>query len=257
MANQAAKLVLDVNQVTGKSPATADTKAEISVNGTPKFVVDTGTDWAVIAGSGLTIAVVVVATWLQLKSFSKSLKSNEDIAEKNRETEKSLGIESADLEKEKLRSEFISTSRQSWINSLRDTIAEYVSAALAVSDLHSLSEGNKSHRNEMERCRQIELSLEFDYRLHEAKSKALQLKTKIYLLANPNENDFQELFAVINYLHEKAVFEAKTGLETEAKSVVEKSQIILKKEWERVKKLEGLTKQNDEPSPKSNVESIQ
>lgn len=257
MTNQATKLVLDVNQVTGKPPTTADTKAEISVNGTPKFVVDTGTDWAVILGSGVTIFVVIVTTWLQLQSFKKTLKSNESIAEENRETEKSLGIESADFEKEKLRSEFISTSRQNWINNLRDTISEYVSAALAVSDLHEYSQGTKPHRKQLDDSRNIELALEWGYRLHEAKSKALQLKTKIYLLANPYENEFQELFAVIDDLHKKAVFEAKTGLETEAKSVVEKSQIILKKEWERVKKLEGLTKQNDEPSPKSNVESIQ
>lgn len=241
MTNQATKLVLDVNQVTGKSPATADTKAEISVNGTPKFVVDTGTDWAVILGSGVTIFVVVVTTWLQLQSFKKSLKSNENIAEENRETEKSLAKESADLEKRKLRSEFISTSRQNWIDTLRDTISEYVSAALAVSDLHALSQGTKPHQTKLEESRNIELSLEWGYRMQEARSNALQLKTKINLLANPSEEEFKELLAVINVLHEKAVVEASARLDTEAKSVVEKSQIVLKKEWDRVKKLEGLT----------------
>ncbi len=119
-----------------------------------------------------------------------------------------------------IRSQVLSVNRQQWINTLRDTISEYVSL-LWVSSAGFLDDQNSYP--EMQRVTQV--------------------KTKLSLLLNPTEEDHKQLDQLLTKAMVQVAQESqKTQVSKEFIDIHDEitrlSQRILKREWERVKTLE-------------------
>ena len=120
------------------------------------------------------------------------------------------------------RKQTTATLRQQWIDSLRDNIAELSSI------INYLLIDNE-----------IPLATDDDKKIY---LRLYNLESKIQLLLNPKENDHIELIEIIG----KLLIETHNTAEDGTSRInrvsdihnlfIEKSQVILKKEWERVKK---------------------
>ncbi len=117
-----------------------------------------------------------------------------------------------------LRRTIVSTSRQAWINTLRDSIAELqTKSIIIVEESHS-----DDHKDMIDAIKALYLLL-----------------NKIQLLLNPTEEDHIELIALLKLLyHISAISTSTSDKEFEGlqAKITEKSQAVLKKEWIRVKK---------------------
>lgn len=119
----------------------------------------------------------------------------------------------------------LSANRQAWINTLRDLIAEYISITGL---MHA---GDWSSRTE----------IEFDQKME----RLALLSAKVRLMLNPKEEDHQRLGQLLGDLLLTMGGRAATGDKRDAKrartlveELVPLSQSILKREWERVKRVE-------------------
>lgn len=113
--------------------------------------------------------------------------------------------------------------RQAWINSLRDTVADFITS-IYVSQIQISGSvtGNDDIRNTIEVNKRNQLEVSY------------RLKEKICLLINPKEVDHRELIRLV----ENALNASIEGRETESIlfEVRKHAQIILKTEWDVVKK---------------------
>ena len=121
------------------------------------------------------------------------------------------------------KNQMLGPMRQAWINSLRDTVSEFV-ATVSIGMPQSAGllspDDTLRHSAQMERQAQIQ--------------KAYLLKAKIQLLINPKEEMHTELVRLA-----EAVFSAYTSGGSASPSVVallEHTQTVLKTEWNVVKK---------------------
>jgi hypothetical protein len=119
----------------------------------------------------------------------------------------------------------LSTNRQAWINALRDLISEYIS----ISGL--IHAGDWSNRTE----------IEFDQKME----RLALLSSKIRLMLNPKEDDHQRLSKLLGDLLLTMGGRATAGDKRDAQTarklvneLVPLSQSVLKREWERVKRVE-------------------
>ena len=215
--------VLAKNTLPLNSPT--KTNAEIHVASMPKIEVDAGVDWGIILGATVTIVTLLVTTFFTIRTYKLSLKSQEDVATQARSQDR-----------ETTKAQILSGYRQDWINTLRDTTAEYVTSVMTISDLHALKAGTFQQHNQTE---PKDKALEWNYRFHEAKSASAVLKYKLLLLANPTEPDFKTYLRLVDALYEHAV-DGEQNLTPTANSLIGTAQTILKTEWDRVKTLEGL-----------------
>lgn len=116
----------------------------------------------------------------------------------------------------------ISANRQAWINTLRDTVAEYQSCVGVMSFL-LVSENLANMIN----------SSEFRERL----ARVEFLRSKIRLLINPNEADHVKLVEIISEpVAGGLTDESLKRIGTARDEIAMISQKILKREWERVKR---------------------
>ena len=119
-------------------------------------------------------------------------------------------------ELERSREAIVSNNRQKWINTLRDDISKFLASTTKL-----VSDKSESNNGGLKRENVDALWLEF---------------YKIQLLLNPNEEDHNNL---ISYLRDVIAAINDTDSFTNKRSdVIETSQIILKREWERVKRFE-------------------
>ncbi len=116
-----------------------------------------------------------------------------------------------------------SNNRQEWINTLRDSLAEYISEMVLVSG-RSYS-GNATEAEYLESTKSLS-----------------RIESKIELLLNPNEKDHQELAKLLEGSSRDCwrqnvdnFRELPLISSNNRKRIVALSQKILKREWERVK----------------------
>lgn len=82
-----------------------------------------------------------------------------------------------------------------------------------------------------------ELVASWELEKRRIKQFAVSLKSKIEMLSNPNEKNFQELIVLVNEALIKAeVVSGDSGKTCE--SIIRISQVILKSEWNRAKRME-------------------
>ncbi|HVS26551.1 MAG TPA: hypothetical protein VHE58_04545 [Burkholderiales bacterium] len=114
------------------------------------------------------------------------------------------------------------TNRQAWINSLRDAFAEFISLA----SLLSLVPAGRE--------------------LYEKVERLAFLEAKIKLLLNPKETDHQQLMSLVGDTRRAVAATIRTSREEkdhellveDVKALVPLVQAVLKREWERVKRVE-------------------
>lgn len=118
----------------------------------------------------------------------------------------------------------VTTSRQQWINALRDAIADFSAKA---SMIYSLAKNRYANEQSIQRIEEL-----------------VQLNYKIELLINPNEADHAKLSQLVNGIASSLKLakvedsSLDTSLDQKQSELVSLSQKILKREWERVKKSE-------------------
>jgi hypothetical protein len=116
----------------------------------------------------------------------------------------------------------VSSSRHNWINTLRDTISEFLSSCSRVVIFYPLEKGERNLSVLLER-----VSL---------------LKHKVALLLNPNETLHRELLRAVYELNGITMENAGTNQSKSSdfgnvnRKLTESAQKVLKSEWEIVKK---------------------
>lgn len=174
---------------------------------------------------------VVFSPLVQIMISKRQLKVQTESLDKQLEAqieslEKQLGHQLISIDKQ-IRSTVLSKNRQDWINSLRDNVSMFISSGFAL-----LLMTKKTQYNEI-RAKIEEL---------------LQYSSKIKLLINPKEDDHANLVLKVDQVVYQVIgeFTAKNGNDKQgveiAKTLINEliilSQIIFKREWERVKTLE-------------------
>jgi ABC-type oligopeptide transport system ATPase subunit len=125
--------------------------------------------------------------------------------------------------KNQINASVVSANRQTWINRLRDELATLVGI------VHHLP---SAHANE---------TVSTDSAISEY-GRFVEKFQVIKLLINPKEADHQELIRLIESADKKIIESiikkqaSASEFETAGKRIVDQSQIVLKREWERVKK---------------------
>ena len=122
--------------------------------------------------------------------------------------------------RQQFKANVVSANRQTWINTLRDTVSEYQSSVSRMTVFLSMGKINSD---------------EFRERL----DRLIFLDSKIKLLANPNEANHQNLVEIVSSLRsisEEAKDEELKRMLSLQDELTVITQKILKSEWERIKK---------------------
>ena len=122
----------------------------------------------------------------------------------------------------------ISTSRQKWIETLRDTLAELIALLRAASVVKS------KWKDKWDRGRG---PLDADPAMLEKFERIVLAQSKIELLINPSDADHQLLCETIETAISRLGAEASLEAETQSdiQAITRLGQAILKREWQRVK----------------------
>jgi hypothetical protein len=130
-------------------------------------------------------------------------------------------IVSVYVARRQIRASVVSANRQKWIDSLRDQLAEFITAVRVVGLHRGLDLMEKA---------------EYDSRLQQL----LQIESQVTLLLNHNEDDHRVLIETIRAMIEQLFAGdelAKRKLTADKLPTISLlSQSILKREWERVKR---------------------
>lgn len=167
--------------------------------------------------------------WIGFKKANQEIQATMDNANRQIETM----INNSERE---FAATVLSGNRQQWINSLRDEVSEHSAALMVLANHLLMLRDNSIPENEKPSYAEYMKTFE----------KTIRLNTKIQLLINPNEEDHAELSELIN----KATIElgkvmnsnadiadsvVDKTVETYRPMIIAKSQLILKREWNRVK----------------------
>lgn len=184
-------------------------------------------DWPTLLAFIIVILTMILTTFLTIRNQNKV--TNSQLA---------ISREVADREREKIRAEFISASRQAWINSLREEVSFYISGIFSVWDLWQQKNGRADVLKDIGSPENAMSELgEWSVRFGSAISMAQKHRSQIYLLLNPGEDLSKDLIGAVNAALEIV---EKQSDPTEANTlIIKKLQPILKEEWERVKALDG------------------
>lgn len=201
--------VISTSEANNQSTEQKD-KNEIFINSVPEININLSTNinWYLLSLPFITIAIVICGTVITIKTI-------------NIRTEEAKNSFKESLDNQQLISnrEIITKSRQEWINTLRDELAEFLSI------LHNIDiKLDAEKRNPV------------DKDLRHLLSKSELKAAKIKLLINPNEEDHQELVKLVEDATSNLGEDDDYLLKMNNK-IISKSQDILKREWNRVKSL--------------------
>ncbi|WP_153303232.1 hypothetical protein [Vibrio owensii] len=205
------------------------------------------TDWAAIItqamGFLITIVIVLTGTKNSIKAVETSAIQSMDSFQKSVAAQKEIADKTVMVE-------VLSRNRQEWINKLRDEVSSFTSNLIKARNFGNVSYGL---RKEFDLCKRAFRDS------HEEKDMALMISTKemwegamskerdayeslrinkekIHLLLNPAEEDSKELLEAIEQAFYKVDHEKyRDNIEAFVTPIRTTTQIILKKEWERVK----------------------
>jgi len=127
----------------------------------------------------------------------------------------------------------ISANRQKWIELLRETLAELVSLFVAA----LLVKVKWKHQREQHKWDHGRGALIAEPALLDKVQRMVLAQAKIRLLLNPGEADHQRLYSAIDAAGKRLQSEDALESETEAdiEAITKLAQVILKREWLRVK----------------------
>ena len=189
----------------------------LTIHRVPEIVLNTGTDYKILAGFALTALAVLAGSWATAYTFKKTVVSQEGIA--------TAGA--------------IRSSRQAWINELRDACANHVAAVMQISDL-------RTQRDQWLTEKRVHMTPLAAYQYFEnenphwagyssaAVHQARMLRAKVELLLNPDEQETVDLLASLDAIYVGAANDAE-DLSDLCEVVVSRAQKIIKAEWRRTK----------------------
>ena len=124
------------------------------------------------------------------------------------------------IARRQIRSSVVSTNRHTWINTLRDTLAEYLSKQAMARNLNRQKYADECSIKRIE--------------------EIIRLHQKIELMINPNEKDHAELVELIsamtNTMNRTNGTNEDLDIDSYNDQIVALSQKIFKREWDRVKR---------------------
>ncbi|WP_417362776.1 hypothetical protein [Gallaecimonas pentaromativorans] len=204
----------------------AKTKAiELSIPKTTELSISTSIDWIAFLGFAITAVIVIFTSRQTMKQSIEVIKSQEALSRDNAKENISL-----------TKSELTASNRQAWINTLRNDLASFIAASNVIWDLHRVKDGRDQVLAELKKPEYAMGELfEWSIKYNSALQNAEQLSAKIKLLLNPNEDKSKILSNLLDETMQ--VVKNKKDPTSLAQKIIEVSQSILKKEWERVKNL--------------------
>lgn len=202
----------------------------------PKLAIDTGFDLTTFLGFLVTMVVFALGTWLAMRNADKNSEVQRDLLRLSLDSQAKSLSEQIKSQEKISKSNALKTSRQEWINSLRSEISHLLSVA---NEIHTLAYDVRDPKIRGETSEQLHDS----FRDHSAKSdkfyafvaKARYHVSNIQLHLNPAESESQALLGHIDVLIEDAYNNKRIVDHVEA--IIKVSQVILKKEWVRVKEM--------------------
>ncbi|MCP9337609.1 hypothetical protein [Stutzerimonas xanthomarina] len=187
----------------------------VTIHRIPEITISSGMDWISVASFLITAVIVVVSARATIKGHEKTVSSQQETAFKH----------------------FLKSSRQGWINELRDTCSCFIAAALNVQRLNNVREGQSTHLTKLfsidpaEHAKAIS-SWTGDHVA--AIAELNRLKAKIQLLLNPQELDAENLMVAVNYVSD-VCDQVGASARIPCDDVIRLCQVILKIEWDRAK----------------------
>ncbi|MEX5606867.1 hypothetical protein ABFV58_02430 [Pseudomonas protegens] len=202
----------------------------LTVNRVPELILNTGTDWVAILSSAAAIVAVVAGSIYNASSFKKTIVSQERIAENN-----------ASFQKAQSKSEFLAKSRLDWVAIFREQVAHFLSLGHSVHNVSqyivdaawvvagdTLKDFDKSKD-----LYEIRFS-DYSDKLAKARLHFAQLE----LLLSPNDPNSSRLVSAMNdYIQAACNYEK---IVDKGQEIVNITQEILRREWEKVKAMESL-----------------
>lgn len=170
----------------------------------------------------VALIALFLGPWMQWRIAKRQVRMQSEIAKLQIETQSRIATRQI--------ADNISTKRQSWIDELRKDAAEFLTVVGRIQELK---------RPRVEQIIAVsEIADDFKERLA-AEMRAKELGTRITLRLNPNEDEHNRLITLIDAMMSKGPEEeAQIAQEFNEAShaVVRHLQVILKHEWERVKR---------------------
>ncbi len=180
----------------------------------------------------IAVGVVLITALILLISNRKTTKRLEKLSEAKTIHQH---ISNVDIEFEKAK--IIAENRQQWIHTLREEIANFVSATNAIWDLHKIKDGCEDILTDMKDPQFVMKELyHWSCKYNQAMQETEKLYAKIHLLINPQEETTQQLSSLLDKA--MVAVEAKKSPSKLNDEIIEISQRILKDEWVRVKGFE-------------------
>ena len=219
-------------------PLNTNTQTEISVSKIPSLSVSTNssTDY-------VSLCSIILSFWVTIYIIKRNGKDQIKIANDNSRDLQKISYDNRSIEIQT----WISTSRQNWINNLRDSVAEFISTGTHVTNLakkmkleqEELAKTGAQHKEQLESYSKNRSA--FD----DTQRDLIKHELKIPLLLNETENDSKLLISAMAS-YRNATFDDKTKLpnfaelKTSLASITNYTRSILSNEWKRAKEFNGL-----------------
>ena len=205
---------IDYDKLMSKEPSSSVDKKILSIDKLPDVNVNISApvNKYLLMLPFVTIAIVFGSTIVTIYTLNKNSKETKSAFSESLENQR-------DISRSEVKANVLSTSRQQWINSLRDELSEFISILHHV-QVYVDTDNKKG------------VTKEFIDVLIKSQLKA----SKIYLLINPKEDDHIEL---VNLIKEALEIIGKGHEEAFniSEKIVSLSQKILKDEWNVLKSL--------------------
>lgn len=207
----------------------------LNVTKLPTIVVDSGFAWDSVFGAFIAGLIPAYIAWYTIKKNISAMKEDrvhqQDSFDKDRNAQLEIATKN-------IKAQVLSANRQQWINNLRDSTAEYLSAIHSLRKSrtiarHCVALSKKDGTDFLTVHREAINSMTNDARVVE------NLKYKILLLINPTEPEAIEINRILQEISfNTGSFEEKPNkqkLYDLSKELIAITQIYLKNEWVRVK----------------------
>lgn len=186
---------------------------------------------AFIIGSLTVIANIIISKQARksmIESLNRQLSSSAETTDKQLNNSKEIAISQIENSRKIVQLDFnktvLSGNRQTWINTLRDAISDYIAKS-------------NSYRIKLDQIKSLGKKVAQNTDNNDL-TEILRLETKIVLMLNSSEDDSKALIKSLGQ-YTTALFDDTTITqkpEFYQQEIIDVTKIILKKEWERVKK---------------------
>ncbi len=207
----------------------------LSLTRIPKIVVDSGFAWDSVLGAFIAGLIPAYIAWYTIKKNISAMKEDRVHQQDSFDKDRNAQLEIATRN---IKAQVISANRQQWINNLRESTAEYLSAVHSLRKSrtiarHCLALSKKDGTDFLIAHRDAINGMTNDARVVE------NLKYKILLLINPAEPEAIEINRILQEISSNTgSFQEKPNkikLYALSKELIAITQIYLKNEWVRVK----------------------